>query len=112
MQVSVSLSTAEAEYIALSATTQCVLWTRKLYSELGYPQTKTTPIKEDNKSCRDMAVMQKNFPGIRHIDLRIHFVHEHVANGSVEIVAEKSSEMIADIFRVRVRVRGDKVQLY
>ena len=100
MQVSVSLSTAEAEYIALSATTQCVLWTRKIFTELGYPQANTTPIKEDNKSCRDMAIMQKNFPGIRHIDLRIHFVHEHVASGSISIIEEKSADMVADIFEL------------
>jgi hypothetical protein len=36
---------------------------------------------------------------IKHqIDIRYHFVHEHVGNGSIKIVFAKSSDKDADIF--------------
>ena len=47
-QSSVALSTAEAEYIALSSAAQEAVWMRQIMTELGSPPTSATIIYEDN----------------------------------------------------------------
>ena len=56
-QTSVALSTAEAEYIALSGAVQEAIWMRQLTSELssGDGPTKATVIYEDNQSGISLA---------------------------------------------------------
>ena len=46
----VALSTAEAEYIALSSAAQESMWLRQLLTELGNSPKTPTVIFEDNKS--------------------------------------------------------------
>ena len=47
-QSCVALSTAEAEYMALSSVAQEAIWLRELTSDLGNPQLQPTLIMEDN----------------------------------------------------------------
>ncbi len=47
-QSSVSASTTESEYIALSTCTQDVQWVRQLLTEIGFDMTEATIIHEDN----------------------------------------------------------------
>ena len=44
----ITLSTAEAEYVAASETAKEVLWLRQLLSEIGFPQRTATIMFEDN----------------------------------------------------------------
>ena len=50
-QTSVALSTAEAEYVALSSAVQEAIWMRQLILELGNSPTKSTVIFKDNQSA-------------------------------------------------------------
>ena len=43
-QKNVTLSTAEAEYVALSQAVQEVVWIRRLMTSLGFPPKKPTPV--------------------------------------------------------------------
>lgn len=54
-QDTVALSTAEAEYVALSSAAQECVWLRRLNSELGNLSEGSTTILEDNQSCIAMA---------------------------------------------------------
>ena len=54
-QDTVALSTAEAEYVALSSAAQECVWMRRLISELGNPPGEPTTILEDNQSSIAMA---------------------------------------------------------
>ena len=54
-QDTVALSTAEAEYVALSSAAQECVWMRRLSAELGNPLRAPTIVKEDNQSCIAMA---------------------------------------------------------
>ena len=79
-QSSVALSTAEAEFVAVSVLVQEVISIRKLLHFLGFPQLAPTPIYEDNESC--IAWSEGSVGGsarAKHIDLRQHFVHDAVA---------------------------------
>ncbi len=57
-QTSVALSTAEAEYIALSGATQEAMWLRQLISELNHLEV--TVIYEDNQSAISMSHNAQN----------------------------------------------------
>ncbi|XP_062710762.1 uncharacterized protein LOC134288864 [Aedes albopictus] len=50
-QGSVTLSSMEAEYVALSEACQEAVWLRKLLSHLGQSQAQPTVIREDNHGC-------------------------------------------------------------
>ena len=54
-QDTVALSTAEAEYVALSSAAQETVWLRRLISELNNPPDGPTTILEDNQSAMAMA---------------------------------------------------------
>jgi hypothetical protein len=51
----VSLSSTEAEYKALCATTCEVVWLRRLLQDVGKEQKETTMIKCDNQSSMNLA---------------------------------------------------------
>ena len=83
-QPTVALSSAEAEYIAGSSLVQEVIYLRKLLNNLGFPQTSPTVIYADNETC--IAWSEGSISGserAKHLDLRIHFLHEAVNAGHV-----------------------------
>ena len=54
-QTSVALSTAEAEYIALSSIIKEAMWLRQLMSELRNGLSQATIVYQDNQSASAMA---------------------------------------------------------
>jgi hypothetical protein len=56
-QPTVALSTAEAEYVALSFATQETIWLRQLLSDIGQPLAEATVIYEDNQATISIANM-------------------------------------------------------
>ena len=54
-QLLVSLSTSEAEYVALSIATQKAVWLRRLFGDLQASLKKPTVAMEDNKGAIAMA---------------------------------------------------------
>ena len=59
-QTIVALSTAEAEYVDLSFTTQEVTWLKKLLSYLGEDLSRSTNIHKDNQSSIAIATYPVN----------------------------------------------------
>ena len=99
-QSSVALSTAEAEYIALSSATQEVMWLRQLMSSLlkDYKLSESTTIYEDNQSAICIAKSQQQHGRSKHIDIKFHFTREQVELKNIQLVYCKSRDMIADVF--------------
>ena len=54
-QRTVALSSAEAEYMALSLCVQEVLWLRAMLKDMGYEQRNATQIWEDNQGAIALA---------------------------------------------------------
>ena len=77
-QDTVTLSTAEAEYVALSSATQECVWMRRLNSELGNPPKGPTTILEDNQFSIAVARNAQFHRRAKHIDIRHHFIREEV----------------------------------
>ena len=96
-QSTVALSTAEAEYVALSAAVQECMWIQRLLSELGNPPHGPTTILEDNQSSIAMARNPQFHGRAKHIDIKHHFVREQVSNGSIKLQYCPTEDMLADV---------------
>ena len=96
-QATVSLSTAEAEYVALSTATQEAIWLRRLLADVGEPPEGPTEIYEDNQGAVSMAKNPVGHARTKHIDIRYHFVREGVQDGAIALKYIATDEMIADI---------------
>ena len=92
-----ALSTADAEYIALSACIQAATWLRKLLHELDMNIHEPTVIMEDNQAA--IAITQNPIAHARtkHIDIRYHFEREATTRGTVELYYCPKEMMTADI---------------
>ena len=105
LQTEIALSTAEAEYIALSQATREVLPLMTLLEEINYlvPLNLPTPkmkckVFEDSTSCIAMANCVKFSPRTKHIALKYHHFRQHVKSGKLEIIKISTEEQTADLF--------------
>jgi hypothetical protein len=94
----IALSTAEAEYIALTAVAREVLYLRSLLTELYEPITTPIPIYCDNQGAIALASNNKFHARTKHVDLRYHFIRSQVADGIFDLQYCPSEENIADVF--------------
>ena len=97
-QSCVALSTAEAEYVALSSAAQEAVWMRQLTTELQNPPETPTIIYEDNQSAISMTKNQQFHGKGKHIAIKYHFIQDQVSNGTIKIVYCPTKEMVADMF--------------
>ena len=98
LQPTVALSSAEAEYMAVTAAVQEALHLRQLFDGLGYGQDGPTVILEDNQGCMALAVNTGTNPRTKHIAIRYHFIRDHITNGQVKLVYVPTEHQLADIF--------------
>jgi hypothetical protein len=97
-QPTVALSSAEAEFISASSMVQEVIFLRKFLTNLGFPQSAPTPVFADNETC--IAWSEGSVGGsdrAKHVDLRMHFVHEARQAGHLQLHKIDSKLNGADI---------------
>jgi hypothetical protein len=94
----IALSTAEAEYIALTTVAREILYLQLLINELYEPLNLPTPIYCDNQAAIALASNNKFQLRTKHIDLRYHFVRAHVKNGTFDLKYCPTEDNIADAF--------------
>ncbi|KAJ3533806.1 hypothetical protein NMY22_g7186 [Coprinellus aureogranulatus] len=97
-QISVALSTAEAEYIAATHAAKQVLWFRSLFGELHLPQPSTSTIFSDNQAAIAIAHHPEFHSRTKHIDIALHFLRDHVKAGRLNTVYINTRDNLADIF--------------
>ena len=95
-QSAVTLSSAEAEFVAASQCGVEIIYTRALMKGFGYEQKRPTVLWEDNESCRLMALNPVNRERSRHIDTRQHFLRELVKEKVLKVVKVKGTENPSD----------------
>lgn len=96
-QTTVALSTAEAEYVALSSAAQEAVWLRRLSTEMGSLPSSPTMILEDNQSAIAMSKNPQFHGRAKHIDIRHHFVRELVEEETIELMYCPTEDMVADL---------------
>lgn len=94
-QPTVALSTAEAEYMALSACTQEAMWLKQLNDEI-FDTNKSINIFSDNQSAICIAENNGYSSRSKHIDLRHHFIREKIINKSCILHYVSTDKNIAD----------------
>ena len=99
-----ALSTAEAEYVALSSAAQECIWIKRLNSEFGNMSDGPTVIMEDNQSCIAIAKNPQHHGKSKHIDIKHHFIRELVGNKTIELRYCPTKEIVAD-FLTKALVR-------
>jgi hypothetical protein len=94
----VAQSSTEAEYIALSHVIKQILWLKQLLEELQF--TVSLPILTfvDNQSSIQMSSNNTDHERTKHIDIKYHFIREHVKNNEIAVKWIATNEQIADIF--------------
>ncbi|KAJ9540465.1 hypothetical protein OSB04_026971 [Centaurea solstitialis] len=90
----VSLSTAETEYVAAASCCSQVLWMKTQLADYGY-QFHRIPIYCDSQSAIKITANPIQHSKTKHIDLRYHFIKDHVEKGNVEL---HFVELLADLF--------------
>ncbi len=86
MQKNQSLSTAEAEYVALCAASQDASYLLQMLSKLGMGDNSHVIVMEDNQACISTATRDVSSPKLKHIDIRYHFIRTMVSEGKIKIV--------------------------
>ena len=84
-------------YVALSAAAQESLWLNQLISELTTSENQQITILEDNQSTIAMTHNPQFHGRSKHIDIKCHFVRDHVNNGNIRLVYCPSGDMTADM---------------
>ena len=97
-QATVTLSTTEAEYIALSRAAQQAQWMHSWCEEIGYPQSKPATLKGDNLGSIHLTKNMKEHHKIKHIDICHHYLPELATEGKIEVTVIRGVENPADIF--------------
>lgn len=95
-QKTVALSTTEDEYMALSSAVQESLWLKQLISEISMTPD-IVKIHCDNRGALELAKNNVTSQRSKHIDIRHHFIREHVFNKNVVLEYMCTEKMPADI---------------
>jgi hypothetical protein len=80
-QTIIALSTAEVEYIALTAVMREILYLQALIVELYEPVIPPIPVYCDNQGAVALTSNNKFHARTKHIDLRYHYVWSLVQSG-------------------------------
>nr|GEZ55064.1 hypothetical protein [Tanacetum cinerariifolium] len=96
-QKSAAIFSMEAEYIALSGCCAQILWMRSQLTDYGLGFNKI-PMYRDNKSAIALCCNNVQHSRSKHIDIRYHFIKEHVENGVIELYFVNTENQLADIF--------------
>ncbi|GKB69939.1 hypothetical protein Tco_0931351 [Tanacetum coccineum] len=96
-QTSTSISSTEAEYIAMSGCLAQILLMRSQLSDYGFAYNHV-PLYCDNKSVIALCCNNVQHSRSKHIDIRHHFIREQVEKGVVELYFVRTEYQLADIF--------------
>ncbi|GKA51595.1 hypothetical protein Tco_0744791 [Tanacetum coccineum] len=89
--------TAEAEYVSLSVCCAQVIWMRTQLLDYGYKYNRI-PMYCDSKSVIAISCNPVQHSKTKHIDIRYHFIKEHVEKGTMEIYFVGTEYQLADLF--------------
>jgi len=96
-QVCVALSTIEAEYIVAGNYYAQILWIKQQLEDFGVKMSKV-PLLCDNTSAISLTKNQIQHSRTKHIEIRHHFICDHIANGDCEIKFVSTKRQLVDIF--------------
>jgi hypothetical protein len=93
----VTLSTAEAEYVAaMHATKECI-WLHRLTGEILPIQSESITLYCDNQAALKLTQGDNYHMRMKHIDICYHFIRDVVNKGYIKLQYCPTDDMMADI---------------
>jgi hypothetical protein len=92
-----ALSTAEVEYISVGACCAQILFMKQSLLDYGVVLD-WVPLFCDNESAVKIANNPVQHSRTKHIDIRHHFLRDHVAKGDIVLCGVCSEKQLVDIF--------------
>ena len=92
-----ALSTCESEYIAAALAVQYTQWLRRILAELHALPNTPTLLFMDNQAAISIANNTAPTNKRKFIDLRHHYLREHIQKGNITLQHVPSNKMLADI---------------
>nr|GEW63263.1 hypothetical protein [Tanacetum cinerariifolium] len=92
-----AMSSAEAEYLALSASCAQVIWMRTQLQDYGFNYNKI-PLYCDSQSAIAISCNPVQQSPTKHIYTRYYFIKEQVESGIIELYFVRTEYQLADVF--------------
>lgn len=96
-QPTVSLSSTEAELVALSVTICHGIWMKRLLQDLGRELKGPVTYYEDNQSTIRVTEDERYAGRMKHVDVKHRFVRELIQRGQVALRYKATEEQLADV---------------
>ncbi|GJY75969.1 retrovirus-related pol polyprotein from transposon TNT 1-94, partial [Tanacetum coccineum] len=96
-QQTVAMSSAEAEYVVVVGCCASILWMKSQLSDYDI-HYKMVPIFYDNTSVIAISNNLILHSRTKHIDIRYHFIRDHILKGDIELHFISTKYQLADIF--------------
>ncbi|GJX94548.1 hypothetical protein Tco_0349134 [Tanacetum coccineum] len=96
-QQSVAMSSTEAEYVAAAGCCANILWMKSQLTDYDIIYEKV-PIFCDNTSAIAISSNPVLHSRTKHIDIRYHFIRDHILKGDIELHFSPTQYQLADIF--------------
>ena len=97
-QKAIALSSAKAEYMAITHAAKEALWLKLFCQTLELPFPRPFMFLSDSDSAISMTKSNVVSNRAKHIDLRYHSIRDHVAEGTIAIHWISTEDMTADVF--------------
>ena len=91
------MSTAEAEYVTASLYCSRDFWQKQQLMDYDI-HINHIPIKCDNTSAINLSKNPIQHSRTKHIDIRHHFLRDHVQNGDISLEFVDTNNQLIDIF--------------
>ncbi|XP_031249394.1 uncharacterized protein LOC116107227 [Pistacia vera] len=97
-QTTVSRSSTEAEYRALSSTASELIWLQQLLQDFQVTVASPALLYYDNQAAIHIASNPTFHERTKHIEIDCHFVRERVASGVLKLLPIRFQYQLADLF--------------
>ena len=94
----VTLSSTEAEYVAATEITSKLSFIKRIMNFLGITTEEKMNVKLDNSRALFLAENEYACQRTKHIDVRYHFIRQHMDDGTMKIELIRSEDNIEDVF--------------
>jgi len=97
-QPNVTLSSTEAEYVALCETVREIKFISQLLNTLNIQYERPIKVQVDNIGAVFLSKNKTSGERTKHIDVKYHFIREQINDGLIQVDFVRSEENLADIF--------------
>ena len=97
-QKTVSLSSSEAEYLAIADVCTEIIFIRNILCFLGIEIDYPIVVRCDNVGAIFLGYNAKTSQRTKYVDMKAHFIREYVDQGIVKIIFVKSEDNVSDIW--------------